>query len=117
MVVLRIIDLCPCLDFDIPSKVGHIDQTYVLLYIITCWSYQCCSHSFACSVFCRWLVLDTLHESLSSPSYPPALLSVRFAVPWPDSPATWRDCTTACMRSRNVDDRSNRALLSRSSRR
>jgi hypothetical protein len=32
MVVLRIIDLCPCLDFDIPSKVGHIDQTCVLLY-------------------------------------------------------------------------------------
>jgi hypothetical protein len=32
MVVLRTIDLCPCLDFDIPSKVGHTDQTYVLLY-------------------------------------------------------------------------------------
>jgi hypothetical protein len=31
MVVLRIIDLYPCLDFGIPSKVGHIDQTYVLL--------------------------------------------------------------------------------------
>ncbi len=46
---------------------------------------------FACDVFCRWLDLDTLHESQSSPSYPPALLSVRFAVPWPDSPATWRD--------------------------
>ena len=26
MVVLRTIDLCLCLDFDIPSKVGHIDQ-------------------------------------------------------------------------------------------
>ena len=26
MVVLRIIDLCLCLDFGIPSKVGHIDQ-------------------------------------------------------------------------------------------
>jgi hypothetical protein len=25
MVVLRIIDLCPCLDFGIPSKVGHIE--------------------------------------------------------------------------------------------
>ena len=37
MVVLRTIDLCPCLDFDIPSKVGHTDQTYVLLYIIPCW--------------------------------------------------------------------------------
>jgi hypothetical protein len=37
MVVLRIIDLCPCLDFAIPSKVGHIDQTYVLLHIIPCW--------------------------------------------------------------------------------
>jgi hypothetical protein len=36
MAVLRIIDLCPCLDFGIPSKVGHIDQTYVLLYIIPC---------------------------------------------------------------------------------
>jgi hypothetical protein len=36
MVVLRIIDLCPCLDFDITSKVGHTDQTYVLLYIIPC---------------------------------------------------------------------------------
>jgi hypothetical protein len=32
MVVLRTIDLCLCLDFDIPSKVGHTDQTYVLLY-------------------------------------------------------------------------------------
>jgi hypothetical protein len=37
MVILRIIDLCPCLDFGIPSKVGHIDQTYVQLYIIPCW--------------------------------------------------------------------------------
>jgi hypothetical protein len=36
MVVLRILDLYPCLDFDIPSKVGHIDQNYVLLYIIPC---------------------------------------------------------------------------------
>jgi hypothetical protein len=34
MVVLRIIDPCYHLDFDIPSKVGHIDQTYVLLYIL-----------------------------------------------------------------------------------
>jgi hypothetical protein len=35
MVVLRTIDLCPCLDFDIPSKVGHIDQTmfYYILYL------------------------------------------------------------------------------------
>jgi hypothetical protein len=36
MVVLRIIDPYSCLDFGIPSKVGHIDQTYVLLYIIPC---------------------------------------------------------------------------------
>jgi hypothetical protein len=36
MVVLRIIDLYSYLDFGIPSKVGHIDQTYVLLYIIPC---------------------------------------------------------------------------------
>jgi hypothetical protein len=34
MVVLRIIDPYYYLDFGIPSKVGHIDQTYVLLYII-----------------------------------------------------------------------------------
>jgi hypothetical protein len=34
MVVLRIIDHYYHLDFGIPSKVGHIDQTYVLLYII-----------------------------------------------------------------------------------
>jgi hypothetical protein len=34
MVVLRIIDPYSYLDFDIPSKVGHIDQTYVLLYIL-----------------------------------------------------------------------------------
>jgi hypothetical protein len=40
MVVLRIIDLCPCLDFGIPSKVGHIDQNlcstiyYTLLKIM-----------------------------------------------------------------------------------
>jgi hypothetical protein len=40
MVVLRIIDLCPCLDFGIPSKVGHIDQNlrstvyYTLLKIV-----------------------------------------------------------------------------------
>jgi hypothetical protein len=34
MVILRIINLCPCLDFGIPSKVGHIDQNYVLLYMI-----------------------------------------------------------------------------------
>ena len=36
MVVLRIIDPYSYLDFDIPSKVGHIDQTYVLLYSIPC---------------------------------------------------------------------------------
>jgi hypothetical protein len=34
MVVLRIIYPYYHLDFDIPSKVGHIDQTYVLLYIL-----------------------------------------------------------------------------------
>jgi hypothetical protein len=34
MVVLRIIDPYYHLDFGIPSKVGHIDQTYVLLYIL-----------------------------------------------------------------------------------
>jgi hypothetical protein len=34
MVVLRTIDLYYYLDFGIPSKVGHIDQTYVLLYIL-----------------------------------------------------------------------------------
>jgi hypothetical protein len=33
MVILRIIDPYYYLDFGIPSKVGHIDQTYVLLYI------------------------------------------------------------------------------------
>jgi hypothetical protein len=34
MVVLRIIDPYSHLNFGIPSKVGHIDQTYVLLYIL-----------------------------------------------------------------------------------
>jgi hypothetical protein len=34
MAVLRIIDPYYHLDFDIPSKVGHIDQTYVLQYIL-----------------------------------------------------------------------------------
>ena len=40
MVVLRTTDLYPCLDFDIPSKVGHIDQNlcstvyYTLLKIV-----------------------------------------------------------------------------------
>jgi hypothetical protein len=34
MVVLRTIDPYYHLDFGIPSKVGHIDQTYVLLYIL-----------------------------------------------------------------------------------
>jgi hypothetical protein len=34
MVVLRTIDLYYHLDFGIPSKVGHIDQFYVLLYIL-----------------------------------------------------------------------------------
>jgi hypothetical protein len=34
MVILRIIDPYSHLDFGIPSKVGHIDQTYVLLYIL-----------------------------------------------------------------------------------
>jgi hypothetical protein len=34
MVVLRTIDPYYYLDFGIPSKVGHIDQTYVLLYIL-----------------------------------------------------------------------------------
>jgi hypothetical protein len=33
MVVLRIIDPYSYLDFGTPSKVGHIDRTYVLLYI------------------------------------------------------------------------------------
>jgi hypothetical protein len=36
MVVLRIIDPYSHLDFGIPSKDGHIDQTYVLRYIIPC---------------------------------------------------------------------------------
>jgi hypothetical protein len=34
MVVLRTIDPYYHLDFGIPSKVGYIDQTYVLLYIL-----------------------------------------------------------------------------------
>jgi hypothetical protein len=34
MVILRIIYPYSYLDFGIPSKVGHIDQTYVLLYIL-----------------------------------------------------------------------------------
>jgi hypothetical protein len=34
MVVLRIIYPYYHLDFGIPSKVSHIDQTYVLLYIL-----------------------------------------------------------------------------------
>jgi hypothetical protein len=34
MVVLRIIVPYSHLDFGTPSKVGHIDQTYVLLYIL-----------------------------------------------------------------------------------
>jgi hypothetical protein len=34
MVVLSIIDPYSYLDFGIPSKVGHIDQTYVLLYTL-----------------------------------------------------------------------------------
>jgi uncharacterized membrane protein len=34
MVALRIIDPYHHLDFGTSSKVGHIDQTYVLLYII-----------------------------------------------------------------------------------
>ena len=34
MVALRIIDLYYHLDLGIPSKVGHIDQIYVLLYIV-----------------------------------------------------------------------------------
>jgi hypothetical protein len=34
MVVLRTIDPYHHLDFGIPSKVGHIDQIYVLLYIL-----------------------------------------------------------------------------------
>jgi hypothetical protein len=33
MVVIRTIDLYYYLDFGIPSKVGHLDHTYVLLYI------------------------------------------------------------------------------------
>jgi hypothetical protein len=34
MIVLRIIDPFSYLDFGTPSKVGHIDRTYVLLYIL-----------------------------------------------------------------------------------
>jgi hypothetical protein len=34
MVVLRTIDLYYHLDFGTPSKVGHIDQIYVLLYVL-----------------------------------------------------------------------------------
>jgi hypothetical protein len=34
MVVLRFKDPYYHLDFGIPSKVGHIDQIYVLLYIL-----------------------------------------------------------------------------------
>jgi hypothetical protein len=45
MVVLRIIDLYSHLDFGIPSKVGHIDQTYVLLYILYLAKFFVYSHS------------------------------------------------------------------------
>jgi hypothetical protein len=34
MVVLRTIDTYYHLDFGIPSKVGHVDQIYLLLYIL-----------------------------------------------------------------------------------
>jgi hypothetical protein len=34
MVALRIIDIYYHLDSGIPSKVGHIDQIHVLLYIL-----------------------------------------------------------------------------------
>jgi hypothetical protein len=34
MTVLRIIDLYSHLDLGVPSKVGHLDQFYVLLYIL-----------------------------------------------------------------------------------
>jgi hypothetical protein len=34
MVVLRTIDPYSHLDLGVPSKVGHIDQIYVLLYIL-----------------------------------------------------------------------------------
>jgi hypothetical protein len=34
MAVLRIIDPYSHLDLGVPSKVGHIDQFYVLLYIL-----------------------------------------------------------------------------------
>jgi hypothetical protein len=37
-------------------------------------------YSYAYGVFCRWLVLDTLHGSPSSPSCLLSSLSVRFAV-------------------------------------
>jgi hypothetical protein len=64
MVVLRIIDPYYHLDFDIPSKVGHIDQTYVLLYILYLAKFFVYSHSLFIYLFMVYLLVILVLFSL-----------------------------------------------------
>jgi hypothetical protein len=73
MVALRTIDPYSYLDLSVLSKIGHLDQLYVIylsqkfcptflsVYFLVLEFY---SHSYAYDVFCRWLILDALHVSL-----------------------------------------------------
>jgi hypothetical protein len=72
MAALRTIDPYSYLDLSVLSKVGHLDQFYVIylsqkFYLTFLSVYflvlQFYSHSCACDVLCRWLVLDALHVS------------------------------------------------------
>jgi hypothetical protein len=64
MVVLRIIDPYYHLDFDIPSKVGHIDQTYVLLYILYLAKFFVYPHSLFIYLFMVYLLVILVLFSL-----------------------------------------------------
>jgi hypothetical protein len=63
MVTLRTIDPYSYLDLSVLSKVGHLDQLY-LIYLSQKFCLTFLSVYFLVDVFCRWPVSGVLHVSL-----------------------------------------------------
>jgi hypothetical protein len=73
MVALKTIDPYSYLGLNVLSKVGHLDQLYViylsqkffvsLFFLFTFWSYSF-TLTLVLTKFCRWLVLGAVHVNL-----------------------------------------------------